>query len=79
MLEKLRRARAIGKQPDAGGQLPLVKMGGSFEEFFESVRQETINGGKLPNWYESHTKRMVVIDRAAGAGSYTLSFMYALL
>ncbi|CAD6569406.1 MAG: Glycoside hydrolase, 38 vacuolar alpha mannosidase [Tremellales sp. Tagirdzhanova-0007] len=50
MLEKLRRARAIGKQPDAGGQLPLVKMGGSFEEFFESVRQETINGGKLPNW-----------------------------
>ena len=51
MLEKLRRARTIGKQPDAGGQLPLVKMGGSFEEFFDSVREETLNATRLPNWY----------------------------
>ncbi len=50
MLEKLRRARAVGKQHDAGGQLPLVKMGGSFEEFYETVRKETLNGTRLPNW-----------------------------
>jgi alpha-mannosidase len=50
MLEKLRRTRAIGKRHDAGGQIPLVKMGGSFEEFYESVRKETDNGAKLPNW-----------------------------
>ena len=50
MLEKLRRARSVGLQQDAGGQMPLVKMGGSFEEFYESVREETCNGAKLPNW-----------------------------
>ena len=50
MLEKLRRARALGKQSDAGGQLPLVKMGGSFEQFFDAVREETIDGTRLPNW-----------------------------
>ncbi|WRT70534.1 uncharacterized protein IL334_007532 [Kwoniella shivajii] len=50
MLEKLRRARAIGKRSDAGGQLPLVKMGGSFDEFYDSVRKETDNGTKLPYW-----------------------------
>ena len=79
MLEKLRRARAIGKQPDAGGQLPLLKMGGSMEEFFESVRQETVNGLKLPNWYVIHAKRIMAIDRATGAGSCTSSFMCVLL
>ncbi|OCF58446.1 alpha-mannosidase [Kwoniella mangroviensis CBS 10435] len=50
MLEKLRRARAIGKRSDAGGQLPLVKMGGSFDEFYDSVRRETENGTRLPYW-----------------------------
>ncbi|WVO20440.1 uncharacterized protein IAS62_001736 [Cryptococcus decagattii] len=50
MLEKLRRARAIGQHPHAGGQLPLVKMGGSFSEFFDSVRKETENGIRLPYW-----------------------------
>ncbi|WWC72433.1 uncharacterized protein I206_106395 [Kwoniella pini CBS 10737] len=50
MLEKLRRARAIGKRSDAGGQLPLVKMGGSFDEFYDSVRKETDNATKLPYW-----------------------------
>lgn len=50
MLEKLRRARAVGKRHDVGGQLPLVKMGGSMEEFFDAVRKETKNGEKLPNW-----------------------------
>ncbi|WVR08478.1 hypothetical protein IAU60_005533 [Kwoniella sp. DSM 27419] len=50
MLEKLRRARAIGKREDAGGQLPLVKMGGSFEQFFDSVRDETKNATRLPYW-----------------------------
>ena len=50
MLEKLRRARSVGKQSDAGGQIPLVKMGGSFEQFFDSVRKETVNGTRLPNW-----------------------------
>lgn len=50
MLEKLRRARTVGKQADAGGQLPLVKMGGSFEQFFDSVREETVNATRLPNW-----------------------------
>lgn len=28
----------------------MVKMGGSFEQFFDSVREETLNGTKLPNW-----------------------------
>lgn len=51
MLERLRRARAVGKQHDAGGQLPLVKMGGSYDEFFASVRKETVGGTKLPNWW----------------------------
>ena len=50
MLEKLRRARTVGKQRDAGGQLPLVKMGGTFEGFYDSVREETANGTRLPNW-----------------------------
>jgi alpha-mannosidase len=50
MMEKLRRARAVGKRADIGGQLPLVKMGGSFSEFYDSVRKETSNGTKLPNW-----------------------------
>nr|XP_019051258.1 alpha-mannosidase [Kwoniella bestiolae CBS 10118]OCF30188.1 alpha-mannosidase [Kwoniella bestiolae CBS 10118] len=50
MLERLRRARAIGKRSDAGGQLPLVKMGGSFDEFYDSVRKETDNATKLPYW-----------------------------
>lgn len=49
-MEKLRRARAVGQRNDIGGQLPLVKMGGSFSEFYDSVRKETSNGTKLPNW-----------------------------
>ena len=50
MLEKLRRARAIAKQSDAGGQVPLVRMGGSFEQFYDAVREETVGGTRLPNW-----------------------------
>lgn len=51
MLERLRRTRAVGKRRDAGGQLPLVKMGGSFEAFYDAVRAETDNGRKLPIWH----------------------------
>ncbi|TYJ52493.1 hypothetical protein B9479_006887 [Cryptococcus floricola] len=50
MLEKLRRARSVAQRPDAGGQLPLVKMGGSFSDFFDSVRDETKGGVRLPYW-----------------------------
>ena len=50
MLEKLRRARAVTNAHDAGGQLPRINMKGSFDEFFDSVRQETANGAKLPSW-----------------------------
>ncbi|ORX36383.1 putative alpha-mannosidase [Kockovaella imperatae] len=50
MMESLRRARAVGKSSDAGGQFPLVKMGGSFGEFFDAVRAQTQNGATLPNW-----------------------------
>lgn len=50
MLEKLRRARAIGKHPAAGGQLPLVHMGQSFDAFYDAVREETDEGRLLPNW-----------------------------
>jgi alpha-mannosidase len=50
MLEKLRRARAIGKHPAAGGQLPLVHMGQSFDAFYNAVREETDEGRLLPNW-----------------------------
>lgn len=50
MLEKLRRARAIGKHPAAGGQLPLVHMGGSMDDFYAGVREDTNDGRLLPNW-----------------------------
>jgi alpha-mannosidase len=50
MLEKLRRIRAVGKHQDAAGQLPLVKSGGSFDDFYEAVRKETDNGRQLPIW-----------------------------
>lgn len=49
-LQRLRRGRAAGKQREAGGQMPLVKMGGSFDEFYEVVREETKNGSTLPVW-----------------------------
>ncbi len=51
MMEKLRRARAIGLNDECGrGELPLVRMGGSIDEFFDSLRKETDGGNKLPNW-----------------------------
>jgi alpha-mannosidase len=51
MLEKLRRARALVQCGEATStDIPLVKMGGSFDRFFESVKKETNNGTKLPNW-----------------------------
>ncbi len=50
MLEKLRRARAIGKHTFAGGQIPLVRMGGSMDEFYAAIREETADGRELPNW-----------------------------
>ncbi|KAI9633630.1 alpha-mannosidase [Dioszegia hungarica] len=50
MLEKLRRARAIGKHPSAGGQIPLVHMGGSMDEFYAAIRDETKDARLLPNW-----------------------------
>lgn len=51
MLEKLKRARAVGKRHDAGGQLPLVRMGGTFEQFYDAIREETNNGRTLPIWH----------------------------
>jgi len=74
MLEKLRRSRAIGKQHDAGGQLPLVKMGGSFSEFFDSVRKETIGGTRLPNWSVLPASAGGVADVETGAASCTSSY-----
>jgi len=51
MLEKLRRTRAVVQCGQATStDLPLVKMGGSFDRFFESLKEETANGTKLPNW-----------------------------
>jgi alpha-mannosidase len=51
MMEKLRRARAIGLNKDCGrSDLPLVRMGGGIDEFFDSLREETDGGSKLPNW-----------------------------
>lgn len=51
MLEKLKRARAVGKRHDAGGQIPLVRMGGTFEQFYDAIREETDNGRTLPIWH----------------------------
>ncbi|GMK54493.1 hypothetical protein CspeluHIS016_0110790 [Cutaneotrichosporon spelunceum] len=51
MLEMLKRARAIGKRHDAGGQLPLVRMGGTIEKFYDAIRKETNNGRTLPTWH----------------------------
>lgn len=50
MLEKLRRARAI-KDANPSAEIPQVRMGGSMDEFFDVVRQETAGGTKLPNWH----------------------------
>lgn len=52
MLEKLRRTRAVVKHGAAStSDIPLVRMGGSFDEFYESLKKETDDGKKLPNWY----------------------------
>ncbi|WOO79962.1 Alpha-mannosidase [Vanrija pseudolonga] len=52
MLEKVRRTRAVvNNRPDAAGILPLIKNGGSFEEFYDAVRAETKNGSTLPIWH----------------------------
>lgn len=52
MLERLRRARAVGLENAASGsELPLVKMGGTMAGFLDKVRQETNNGQTLPDWY----------------------------
>ena len=54
MLESLRRGRAITKtattSPHVDSPLPLVKMGGNFTDFFDSVREETDGGVDLPTW-----------------------------
>jgi len=52
MMERLRRARAVGIEHDASGsELPLVKMGGSMAAFFEHIKVESENGQALPDWY----------------------------
>ena len=67
MMERLRRARAVGEAHDASGsELPLVKMGGTMEGFFDKVRKETANGEALPNWYGR------VVPRVPSRGEYEL-------
>lgn len=50
MLEKLRRARAIVSESQSGGEVPRIRMGGTFGQFFDAVRDETDNGAALPSW-----------------------------
>lgn len=52
MLERLRRARAVGEVNDASGsELPLIRMGATMSAFFDFVRAKTTNGEVLPDWY----------------------------
>jgi alpha-mannosidase len=52
MLERLRRARAVGVENDPkGAEVPMVRVGRGMGEFFEDVRKRTGNGEKLPTWW----------------------------
>ena len=52
MLERLRRARAVGVQNDPkGAEVPMIKVGDGMGDFFEMVRRKTKNGGTLPTWW----------------------------
>ncbi|WOO78143.1 Alpha-mannosidase [Vanrija pseudolonga] len=51
MLENLRRTRAVNGTNAAAGELPRIKNGGSFDEFYDAVRAETANGATLPSWH----------------------------
>ena len=51
LLERLRRVRAAALA--GGGQsqeMPLVKQGSTFSDFFEYLQETTENGAKLPVW-----------------------------
>jgi alpha-mannosidase len=50
MLEKLRRACAVASESRNSGEVPQIHMVGTFEEFFDAVREETDNGVSLPTW-----------------------------
>ncbi|CED85351.1 glycoside hydrolase family 38 protein [Phaffia rhodozyma] len=47
MLEKLRRLRAVANENPG---VPVVKMGGHMDDFFERLQKSTDNGKKLPSW-----------------------------
>lgn len=52
MLERLKRARAVGVENDPKGmELPLVKRGGSMGGFFDRVRKESGGGERLASWW----------------------------
>ncbi|ORY32631.1 alpha-mannosidase [Naematelia encephala] len=52
MLERLRRARAVGVENDPKGmEIPLVREGWTMSDFFETVREKTDNGDRLPSWW----------------------------
>jgi alpha-mannosidase len=51
MIERLRRTRAMCEnREDATAHIPQIKNAGSFEEFYDAVRDETENGALLPTW-----------------------------
>ncbi|KZT52183.1 glycoside hydrolase family 38 protein [Calocera cornea HHB12733] len=48
MVENLRRIRAVANKYR---EIPIVKMGNTVEEFFETVEAQTNEGKNLPNWH----------------------------
>lgn len=50
MLESLRRTRALESRADAGGVMPRIRTG-SFEDFFDAIRDDSGNGALLPTWH----------------------------
>ncbi|ORX38066.1 glycosyl hydrolases family 38 N-terminal domain-domain-containing protein [Kockovaella imperatae] len=51
MLERLSRVQAVAEGCEAGGLLPTIKIDGSFDEFYETLREKTNNGMALPTWH----------------------------
>ena len=51
LMERLRRARAVGLQSNGQSQeMPLVKQRSTLSDFYEHLRSSTDNGAKLPSW-----------------------------
>ena len=70
MMERLQRLQALAGRREAGGLLTQIKMDGSFEQFYEHLRETTNNGETLSTWkgemyLERHVSRRTLPLRLA--------------